>query len=90
MSIFQTESEEIADRIFSSLYSLEKTPENKELIANLYRSLHSLKGAVRMVGFSNIQTILHKMEDIFDSANSYFSFDCGWTGLDTVFYQKED
>ena len=74
MAIFQGESEEIADRIFTSLYALENTPANQELIASLYRDLHSLKGAVRMVGFSNIQTILHKMEDIFDSVtNNKFS-----------------
>ena len=69
MQIFQAESEEIIDRIFSNLFSLEKTPANKELIACLYRDLHSLKGAVRMIGYNNIQMIIHKMEDIFDAVN---------------------
>ena len=69
MQIFQTESEEIIDRIFSNLFSLEKTPANKEIIANVYRDLHSLKGAVRMIGYNNIQMIIHKMEDIFDAVN---------------------
>ena len=31
--------------------------------------MHSLKGAVRMVGFNNIQMIIHKMEDVFDAVN---------------------
>ena len=70
MQIFQGESEEIIDKIFSNLFSLEKTPANKELIANLYRDLHSLKGAVRMIGYNNIQMIIHKMEDIVDAANN--------------------
>ena len=69
MQIFQTESEEIIERIFNNLFSLEKTPANKEVIANVYRDLHSLKGAVRMIGFNNIQMIIHKMEDIFDAVN---------------------
>ena len=70
MAIFQAESEEIIERIFNNLFSLENTPANKELIGAIYRDLHSLKGAVRMVGFNNIQTIFHKMEDIFDAVNN--------------------
>ena len=70
MAIFQAESEEILERIFNNLFSLEDTPANKELIGSIYRDLHSLKGAVRMVGFNNIQTIFHKMEDIFDAVNN--------------------
>ena len=70
MAIFQTESEEILERIFENFSELEKTPENKEVAAALYRDLHSLKGAVRMVGFNNIQTIIHKIEDIMDKVNT--------------------
>ena len=69
-AIFQNESEEIVERIFNNLFALEDTPANKELIASVYRDLHSLKGAVRMVGFNNIQNVLHKMEDIFDAVNN--------------------
>ena len=67
MSIFQTESEEILERIFDELSNLEKKPDSLEIIDSLYRNMHSIKGAVRMVGFSNIQTIFHKIEDIFDA-----------------------
>ena len=70
MDIFRSESDEILERIFNNLFSLENMPANKELTNNIYRDLHSLKGAVRMIGYNNIQTILHKMEDIFDSVNS--------------------
>ena len=69
MGIFQTESEEILDRIFERLLTYEKNPEDRENTAALYRDLHSLKGAVRMVGFSNLQMIAHKIEDIFDVVN---------------------
>lgn len=69
MNIFQIESEEILDRIFEGLVTYEKDPKNKEITATLYRDLHSLKGAVRMVGFSNLQMIAHKIEDIFDAVN---------------------
>ena len=70
MNIFQVESEDILDRIFENLMLFETKPTDKELAAVLYRDLHSIKGAIRMVGFTNIQTIIHKIEDIFDKINS--------------------
>ena len=70
LSIFQAESEEIFERIFENLLCLENEPANKELSATLYRDLHSIKGALRMVGFNNLQTIIHKIEDIFDKIKS--------------------
>lgn len=70
MEIFQVESEEILERIFEHLSMLDANPRDKEVSATLYRDLHSIKGAVRMVGFTNIQTIIHKIEDIFDFINS--------------------
>ena len=37
MNIFQVESEEILERIFENLITLEIKPQDKELTANLYR-----------------------------------------------------
>ena len=70
MSIFQAETEELIERIIENLINLESTPTNRDLTATLYRDLHSIKGAIRMVGFTNIQTIIHKIEDIFDVVNT--------------------
>ena len=70
MSIFSVEIEEIFERIFEELLQYEKKPQSKDVVAALYRDLHSAKGAVRMVGFSNIQTIIHKVEDIFDAVKT--------------------
>ncbi len=69
MALFQVESEEIIEKIFNDLDLLSKNMHDREVSANLYRELHSLKGAVRMVGFNNIQTIIHRVEDIFDAIN---------------------
>ncbi len=69
MSIFQVESEDILERIFEHLIAYEANPTDRELAATLYRELHSIKGAIRMVGFTNIQNIIHKIEDIFDRIN---------------------
>ena len=67
--IFKDETEEHLNNVSKALLELEKKPDDKEVSATLYRDLHSLKGAVRMVGFSNLQMIAHKIEDIFDAVN---------------------
>ena len=64
LEIFRTESEEIIERLNNALLELEKTPDNKDLIILLFRDAHSIKGAARMIGFSQIQTIAHTLEDI--------------------------
>lgn len=62
--IFQVESEEIISRLNNNLLDLEKNPNNKDAILMLFRDAHTLKGASRMVGFNNVQTLAHKMEDV--------------------------
>lgn len=64
LNIFQVESEEIIARLNNSLLDLEKKPNNKDAILMLFRDAHSLKGASRLIGFNNVQTIAHKVEDI--------------------------
>lgn len=62
--IFQVESEEIISRLNNNILDLEKNPNNKDAILLLFRDAHSLKGASRMVGLNNVQTLAHKMEDV--------------------------
>lgn len=64
LNIFRIESEEIITRLNNSLLELEKKPNNKELILLLFRDAHSLKGASRMVGFTSVQNLAHKLEDV--------------------------
>lgn len=68
INIFKTESEEIIDRLNNNLLELEKDTDNKDLIVLLFRDTHSIKGAARMTGFSNVQKIAHSMEDILSLA----------------------
>lgn len=64
LNIFRAESEEIVNHLNDALLELEKNPSNKDLIVVLFRNAHSLKGAARMIGFTTIQNLAHKMEDI--------------------------
>lgn len=64
LNIFQVEADEIISRLNRNLLDLEKKPSNKDAILLIFRDAHSLKGAARMIGFNNVQTIAHKIEDI--------------------------
>ena len=67
LSIFQEESEEQLQKLNESLLTLEANPEDQQAIQTIFREAHSLKGAARMIGLSDIESISHKLEDIFSS-----------------------
>ncbi len=64
LNIFQQEGGEILQSMDKSLFALEKDPKNQDILIQLARDAHSLKGSARMLGFESIQKIAHKIEDI--------------------------
>ena len=64
LNIFQQEGGEILQSMDKSLFALEKDPKNPDIIIQLARDAHSLKGSARMLGFSGIQSVAHKVEDV--------------------------
>jgi two-component system chemotaxis sensor kinase CheA len=76
IAIFKAETEDHLVTLENGLVKLEKDPENLELARSLNREVHTLKGAARVFGFSEIQEIAHRIEDIFErvvSKSSVFS-----------------
>lgn len=53
------------DRLFTEL---EKHPERKEVIQEIFRITHTLKGNASGMGFEEIATLAHTLEDIFQYA----------------------
>ncbi len=49
-----------------SLLELEENPDNSELIGQVFRSLHTIKGSGSMFGFDNIANFTHTVETTFD------------------------
>lgn len=43
LNIFREESEEIVEKLNNNLLALEKNPDNKDIIFQLFRDAHSLK-----------------------------------------------
>jgi len=68
LNIFREESEEHIQKINQNLLKLETNPRNNNIITELFREAHSIKGAARMIGLNDIQTLAHKLEDIFGYA----------------------
>ncbi|MGL1888653.1 MAG: chemotaxis protein CheA [Reichenbachiella sp.] len=65
MEMFSFEAQEIHAQINEFLTSLEASPDNKELIDDLFRVTHTLKGSAMGMGFKQMAEIGHVMEDVF-------------------------
>lgn len=63
---FITEAKEHLETIEPNLLELEKTPDNLALLNDIFRPMHSLKGASGFLGLNRINTLAHKSENILD------------------------
>ncbi|MDY6972640.1 MAG: Hpt domain-containing protein, partial [Thermodesulfobacteriota bacterium] len=62
---FLEEAPEHLDQLNLKLIQLEKEPEEDELIDDVFRTVHTLKGSAAFVGLEKISEISRKMEDVF-------------------------
>jgi chemotaxis protein histidine kinase CheA/ActR/RegA family two-component response regulator len=65
--IFRMEAEEHLQTIGINVASLEKQPDNRDLIQSIRRATHTLKGAAGMMGFHAIADLCHVSEDLLDT-----------------------
>ncbi len=61
---FKEETDERLQRLDRNFVALETNPEDDDLIAEIFRDAHTLKGSAKMVGLFEINQIGHKMEDV--------------------------
>jgi chemosensory pili system protein ChpA (sensor histidine kinase/response regulator) len=64
--VFALEAEDHLRDLSTLLPALDAQPENKELLQDIRRSAHTLKGSAAMVGFRAITQLAHRMEDLLD------------------------
>jgi chemotaxis protein histidine kinase CheA len=62
---FKEEAEEHLQGLNCGLLELESNPQNKDTVNELLRLAHTLKGAARMVGLTEIGELAHGIETIF-------------------------
>jgi two-component system chemotaxis sensor kinase CheA len=54
---FLVESAENLDRLDRNLVELEKRPEHGELLADIFRTIHTIKGTSGFLGFANLEAV---------------------------------
>ena len=63
---FIEEAFELLSNLENALLELEEDPDNSELIGQVFRSLHTVKGSGSMFGFDNMAKFTHTIETAFD------------------------
>lgn len=70
LRIYLIEAQEQLEKFNDILLVLEKNPEAKESLNELFRIAHTLKGTSGMVGFDDIKESMHAAEDLMDAARA--------------------
>lgn len=65
---FVQESDELLQEVEQGLLSWLEAPDNADLIAELFRNIHSFKGNCGFFGYSNLERLSHKMEAVLERA----------------------
>ncbi|MBW4591500.1 MAG: response regulator [Brasilonema angustatum HA4187-MV1] len=65
LGYFIEEAKDHLDTIEKGLLNLQSTLDNPEMINEVFRAAHSIKGGAAMLGLSSIQHTAHRLEDYF-------------------------
>ena len=63
---FIVEAVEHLEEMESSLLRLEQDYEDKEVLDEIFRSIHTIKGAAQFVGIERVSELSHKLENLLD------------------------
>ncbi len=61
---FLIESQEGLDRMERCLTELEERPQDKELLGEIFRSVHTIKGTTGFLGFKRLEKLAHAGESL--------------------------
>jgi len=61
---FLIEAEELIASLDTNLVTLESTPDDLDLLNEIFRAAHTVKGTSSFLGFEQVTSLTHKMEDI--------------------------
>ena len=61
---FLIESNENLDRLDQELVKLESDPSSKELLASIFRTIHTIKGSCGFLGFARLEKLAHAGESL--------------------------
>src|SRR5438067_5437881 len=61
---FLVESGENLDRLDQELVQLESDPSSRELLASIFRTIHTIKGSCGFLGFARLEKLAHAGESL--------------------------
>ncbi len=61
---FLVEADELINSLDANLVELESQPKNLDLLNEIFRAAHTIKGTSSFLGFEQVTNLTHKMEDI--------------------------
>src|ERR1700733_1093289 len=61
---FLVESHENLDRLDRELVGLEKNPKDKDALAGVFRTIHTIKGTCGFLGFNKLEKVAHVGENL--------------------------
>lgn len=67
---FEREIKEQVQIIINGLLSLEREPQNREILNEVFRQTHTIKGSSTMMRFYEIRDVAHEMENVLDAARN--------------------
>ncbi len=66
LSMFIDESREHLQAMNDNMLALENAPDDISIVQNMFRSAHTLKGMSATMGFEDIASLTHEMENVLD------------------------
>lgn len=70
LDVFIEESKEHIQSLNDHLLELEKNPENIEIVNEIFRSAHTLKGMSATMGYQDLADLTHNMENVLDAVRN--------------------
>ena len=67
LEVFIEESREHLQACNEHLLELEKNPENLQIVNEIFRSAHTLKGMSATMGYEDLASLTHQMENVLDA-----------------------
>jgi chemotaxis histidine kinase cheA len=84
IDIFLDESKDHLQNLNESILRLEESPDNLDIVNEIFRIAHTLKGMAGTMGFEIITKLTHKLENILDGVRSH-KFDLNRDMIDILF-----
>ncbi len=70
LEIFIDETNEHIQSLSDNIMALESEPDNKDVVNEIFRAAHSLKGMAGTMGFKRMQHMTHDMENVFQEVRN--------------------